>query len=129
MFTHSLIFAMTTQIAAIDGQVLDARTHAVIPFAAVEISGPFTSISREYTDRDGRFAFAALVPGRYVISVDCPGYEPMEFDTPAGVTSTAMTIELNRRKTPSTNIRPTVSVREFTNAESAGKEFDRGRKS
>src|SRR5215831_18433321 len=113
MLTHSLILALVTQLATIEGQVRDARTHNAISLASVEVWSLQTPVDQHYTDRDGRFLIAHLTEGHYTISVSHSGYKPSQVQIDAIATALPLMIEMVRKETSPTDARPTISVREY----------------
>src|SRR4030095_399652 len=64
------------QSGKINGTVKDL-IDTVIPGAHVTVRNETTSETRNVnTDKEGRFKIEALAPGRYVVSVTCPGFKP-----------------------------------------------------
>jgi tetratricopeptide (TPR) repeat protein len=126
MVTHSLIFAMFVQFGGLSGQVRDARTHGAIRMASVELWNSQAPVDRTYTDLDGGFRFAVLGTGHFTVVVNYPEYETsyVQIDAPMA----PIMIELVRKQSSATNLRPSVSVREFRVPKSAREEFDRARK-
>jgi tetratricopeptide (TPR) repeat protein len=127
MLAQSLIFAMLAQVAVISGQVRDARTHSAIAMAAVELWKSQTPVNRQYTDMEGRFHFVVPESGHFTVAVDYPGYEKTyeQID----MSSDVLPIVIELRKTNSgTNLRPSISIREFLVPKNARQEFDRARK-
>jgi hypothetical protein len=60
--------------SAIVGQVSDA-THALVPGAQVTVTNHETGLRRSArTDEAGRFNFPQLKPGRYLVTVEAPGF-------------------------------------------------------
>jgi tetratricopeptide (TPR) repeat protein len=128
MLAQSLIFAMLAQVAVISGQVRDARTHSAIAMAAVELWKSQTPVDLQHTDVEGRFHFAAPEAGHFTVAVDYPGYEKnyLQVDMSPGVFP--IVVELVRKTNSGTNLRPSISVREFLVPKNARQEFDRARK-
>src|SRR5262245_10523683 len=128
MITQSIVFAFLMQIATVDGQVRDARTHVAIPFAKVEISAGQIPIEQQFTDGQGRFHFRYVSSGRYMISVVHSTYEStlVELDVPAS--TFPVIIELARRKTPAASGAPVISLRTLLVPDRARKNFERARK-
>src|SRR5688572_26048666 len=84
MWTPILVFALAAQISAVQGEVRNAQSHEVIPFARVTLSSARTTVDWRYTDQNGRFSFAALPDATYyVLSVDHPAYNSAELEGPA----------------------------------------------
>lgn len=78
------------------GQVVAAQTGAPVAAAKVKIQGAFsskygssnTSIKIErssLTDEAGMFGLRETVAGRYVLSVECPGYKRFEREIELGL--------------------------------------------
>ena len=128
MFTHSLILAIAAQIASIEGQVVDAATHGSIPFARVELLFAQTPLDRQFTDKEGRFAFAKRAAGPYTVSVEYSGYETTSVVVDTLAAKFPVTIELVRKKAPPLSGPGLISVRELTIPERARKEFDLARR-
>jgi hypothetical protein len=113
MLTQSLILALATQLATIEGQVRDARTHAAIPFARIELWRGQIPVDQRYTDADGKFRFAQLASSRYTIAVDYVGYESSSIELDLTSSVFPAMVGLVRKKTAGTNLRPVISVREY----------------
>lgn len=128
MFTHLLVLTMTAQFAAIEGQVRDARTHAPISLATVEIWRMQTPVGQQYTDIDGHFQFA-FADARYTLIVHHTGYEPALIEV-EGSRETPAIVDLVKKKTssPNTSTSPVISLRQFMVPDKARKEFDLARK-
>jgi tetratricopeptide (TPR) repeat protein len=129
MLTQLLPLALAAQLAVttIEGQVRDARTGRGIAAARVELSYAQTPVDSRYSDADGRFRFAHVASGRYKISVHYTGYESssVELELPW---DTFAVVDLTRKRTPSTDVEPVISVRQYLVPKDARKEFDRARK-
>ena len=128
MLTHTLILALLTQFAAIEGQVRDARSYAAIPAAKVELWQGETPIDQTYTDDFGRFHFGHIAGGRFRISAAYSGYDSSFVEIDAAVAARPVIVELARTRTPVTNGQPVVSLREYLLPDGARKEFERARK-
>jgi hypothetical protein len=64
--------------STVGGSVHDA-TKAVIPNAAVTLTGTATNVERKTTtNSDGLFAFPGVVPGPYRITIEAPGMKRFE---------------------------------------------------
>src|SRR5215470_5366552 len=88
-FTISLLFAFSFlsldvtssqsqpgQSGKIHGTVKDPADYP-IPDAQVTVRNGTKGETRNVnTDKEGRFKIEALAPGRYVVSVTCPGFKP-----------------------------------------------------
>jgi predicted Zn-dependent protease len=127
MITHTLIFALLSQVSAIEGEVRDSRTHTPIPFARVELFRSQTPVTRQSTGPDGRFQFGFLPPAHYVIAVDVSGYEPTSMDFESEMSVLPMIIEVTRKRVSPSDQQPVVSINQLM-PKSAMKEFDRARK-
>src|SRR5438132_41284 len=129
MITHMMILTMLTQLSTIEGQVRDARTHAPMACAAVELLRERIPVDRALADRDGRFRFTNLIPDTYAVLVDCFGFETsvVAADLLRGV-DTHIAIDLSAVFKPSLTGPLVVSARDFMVPKNARKEFDRARK-
>src|SRR5256885_8574093 len=121
MLTHSLIIAVVTQFAAIEGQVVDARTHTAIPFARVELSHSKAPVDLQYSNDDGRFHFKRVVDGAYTISVHSTGYESSAVEVDSGAAVSSVIVELVRKRSSQTGVPAVVSVNEYLVPQSARK--------
>jgi tetratricopeptide (TPR) repeat protein len=121
---------LVTQFSGIDGQVLDARTHREIPWATVDVSGSHIPNNREYADRSGRFRFENVQPGRYVLSVESPGYDSakVEIDVVLPQTPARIIVELVRTQKQPEERPQVVPLNQYTMPKTARKEFDSARK-
>jgi hypothetical protein len=68
LLTPSAIFG---QAASLHGQVAD-QSGAVIPGATVTVSGPSGTSSTATTDQGGKYVFAELHPGEYLVRATAP---------------------------------------------------------
>ena len=130
MLTQSLVLMLVMQFSGIDGQVRDARTHREIPAAKVDVSSSRIPVDRQYADGDGRFHFANVQPGSYVISVESPGYNPatVEIDVAHADAPRPVIVELNRTRTQPEQRADVVPVNGYRALKTAQKEFESGRK-
>ncbi len=64
------------QRAAVTGRVVGAEGGEAVPGAAVVLSMEGRPRVGRATDRDGRFAFGGLLPGRFALAATALGYEP-----------------------------------------------------
>ncbi len=62
------------QRAEVAGRVVDAEREAPLAGVHVTLAGPEGTTRGQATDRDGRFAFAGLPPGAYVLTASFLGY-------------------------------------------------------
>ena len=112
MFTESLIFALAAQLITIEGHVVDARTHAGVVLAKVELMRLQTPLDKRYTDADGRFFFGGFPAGPYRIVVESSEYETAAFELDMASAGFPITVELVRKKNlPAINMPPVVSIR------------------
>ncbi|MGB7284252.1 MAG: carboxypeptidase-like regulatory domain-containing protein [Candidatus Acidiferrum sp.] len=73
-------FAQGETTSAIVGEVSDA-SGAGVPDARVTIVNGATGLRRSATtDESGRFSFAQLLPGTYMVRVEAAGFEPQKID-------------------------------------------------
>ena len=72
----ALQFVFTSNL---DGRVFAAGTHDSVPVTRVRLERLGFTIQEVYA-QDGRFQFRDLVPARYTIIVDSPGYETSSSD-------------------------------------------------
>jgi outer membrane receptor for ferrienterochelin and colicin len=64
------------QLAVVRGVVLD--DSGMVPGATVELTDPLGGlIDSQVADTTGRFAFPAVAPGRYLLRVAMPGFQPV----------------------------------------------------
>lgn len=70
-------FVLNAQTVPYTFKVRDSRTGYAVQ-AKIQLAGP-TSVSAE-TDKTGKLT-VALAPGKYEITVDAPGYDPMKWST------------------------------------------------
>jgi len=129
MITTFLLLTFLASGTEIEGQVRDARTHNVIPFASVELFRDNFPVNKQITDRDGRFRFEDSARGVYSVSVAHEDYDPIVLDVnweraEGGV----IQIELRRLPRPKTHTDSVLSARQFTIPKDARREFARGYK-
>jgi len=128
MWTPILVLALAAQISAIQGEVRDAQSHNVIPFAKVTLASARTTVDWRYSDQNGRFDFAGLPAATYyVLSVDHPSYNSVELDGSSLLAALPALIrmELVPREKPLSG--STVSASELSIPKNARKELDRAR--
>ena len=127
MLTPSLILTLITQLAPIEGQVRDARTHAPIRAARIELWHAQVPVALQYTDSDGGFRFSSIPAGNFMISVDHPEYDSSSvvMETPA---PPLVSIELVQKKPVEAGRGRVVTLREFLIPTGAQKEFAIARK-
>jgi tetratricopeptide (TPR) repeat protein len=129
MITQSLIFAVVTQIAAIEGQVRDGRTYDSIPAARVELLRAQTPVAIRYTDAAGRFRFESVHgSGRYSISVASAGFEPAALEVDMFLDSGPIVVALFPKKVAPSRGRNVISIREYMVPKDASKKFETARK-
>src|SRR5580692_247216 len=91
VFLQLRAFAQGETTSAIVGQVSDA-SGAAVPGATVTVHSAETGLQRiATTDDSGRFNFAQLKPGTYMVRVEAQGFEPQQDD--------AVTAGLGQRQT------------------------------
>jgi hypothetical protein len=74
-----LAIAQTTGDAGISGSVKDP-TGSAIPDAALSLTNQDTGVIRmSKSDADGHYRFAAVLPGRYSLKVEAPGFAAATF--------------------------------------------------
>src|SRR5215470_3923477 len=77
-----LIFSITINGQTITGSISGAVTDSnggVIPSATVTLTGEKTGQGRTATtDSEGRFTFAALQPGKFILKVERQGFQTYE---------------------------------------------------
>src|SRR4051812_2091516 len=77
-FLPSLLWAQLPT-ATLNGVVTDPQS-AVVSGAQVILKHPATATTREVvTDNLGRFQFANLAPGVYIVRIEAKGFTPHEF--------------------------------------------------
>jgi tetratricopeptide (TPR) repeat protein len=128
MMTHLLAAVVAAQFAAIEGQVLDARTRVGITLATVELQLSQVPVDLRYTNAEGRFRVASLGYGRYTLKVTYPGYESAVIDLEPPVDGLPISVELTRRKTQALDVEPVISIREYLVPEKVRKEFESARR-
>src|SRR6185295_18313103 len=78
LLTLSVVVSGQTITGSISGTVADS-SGGVIPGATVTLTGEKTGQGRaSATDSEGRFTFAALQPGRFVLKVERQGFQTYE---------------------------------------------------
>src|SRR5438093_4954431 len=78
LLAFSVVVSGQTITGSISGTVTDS-TGGVIPGAAITITGEKTGQARSgTTDSEGRFTFAALQPGSFVLKVERQGFQTYE---------------------------------------------------
>ncbi len=121
---------MAAQVLVIQGEVRNARSHDVSPFAKVVLSSARTTVGTQYTDQHGRFRFPALPDDAYyLLSVDHPSYRTTELDGAALLVApaSALQIDLVPAKSEMPGSAAAVPVAELMMPKGARKEFDRAR--
>ena len=79
---------------AVGGGVEDV-TGAALPGAAVTLTGPSpTDAQTTHSQSDGTFTFAAVAPGRYVLTIELDGFESSKQDVTVGATPLPLRIRL-----------------------------------
>ena len=127
MITNLTIFAMLMQVVSLEGRVRDAQTGKPLQLVRIQLLSRGTPINLEYTDVEGRFRFANVVHGSYMISAVSAGYEARNIEWDVTIPA-PLEIELTRtadRAGPSGSV---VSIRDYLIPGSARKEFERARK-
>jgi hypothetical protein len=106
MITSFLVFAIG--MAQIEGQVFVAGMNETAAYARVALVRSGRVVKLQYANRDGRFRFAGVAPGRYTVSAGAKGYESRgaHVDLASGGSTATVVIELREKRIPST--RPTV---------------------
>lgn len=127
MITQTIALAVLLQSSTITGQVRDARTHAPIAFARVELTNAQIPIQEQFTNNDGTFRFARIEPAEYTIAVNYSGYRGFwtQVDTILG--SAPVIVELVRIRSAAAAPPVVMSLRDYLVPDSARKEFDRAR--
>jgi tetratricopeptide (TPR) repeat protein len=128
MIETVLLVTFFTQAARIEGQVMDARTHAGVAFAAVELRRHNFQTDKQYTDSGGMFHFEAVAPDSYSIWVTHEDYAPAVVDIERMQMASRISIELTRPNPVKTPVEPVLSAKRFMIPENARKEFERGQK-
>src|SRR5688572_19096839 len=130
MWIPTLILALAAQFSVIQGEVRNAQSRDVIPFARVTLSSARTTVESRYTDQNGRFSFTGLPDATYyVLSVDHPSYKSAELDGPSLLVALPALIRMDlvpREQQPSGRA-TAVPVSELQIPKNARKEFDRAR--
>jgi hypothetical protein len=79
MFLHSIAPAQAQSEGTLHGDVVAAADRAALPSATVSLkSTSGTDVRHTATDGAGRFAFAAVRAGEYLITVTSPGFQRRE---------------------------------------------------
>ena len=65
-----------TEAGSIRGRVLATGTDLPLRNARIQATSDVGSAQPVFTDADGRFVIASLVPGRYRVAVTKPGFLP-----------------------------------------------------
>jgi len=92
LFALLIVPSAFGQVASdvLEGQVTDP-SGALIPEAAVHLTGPDGAVRNVMTDTAGRYRFAALAPGTYSLRIVSQGFSPFErtnITVASGVTQT-----------------------------------------
>jgi tetratricopeptide (TPR) repeat protein len=128
MWTPILALALAAQISAIQGEVRDAQSHNVIPFARVTLSSARTTVDWRYADQNGRFYFAGLPDATYyVLSVDHPSYNSVELDGSSLLAALPALIRMELVPREKRISGSAVSASELSIPKNARKELDRAR--
>src|SRR5262245_32121328 len=113
MITNLIFMAMLAQVSTVNGQLRDARTHATIASAKVQLLSEGTPVDLQYTDHDGRFGFINVMPRRYRISAAHPDYDSAVSDVDL-LDSAWLVLEMKRTMKPAPNNVPAiVSLNEY----------------
>src|SRR5262245_10229866 len=72
----ALVLAQSAPRGVIVTGVVQDQTGAVLPDAAVTLSGESTDIRRATADRSGVFRFERIAPGEYDVRSEFPGFTP-----------------------------------------------------
>ena len=79
LLTLSVVVSGQTITGSISGYCRRRSSGGVIPGATVTLTGEKTGQGRtSATDSEGRFTFAALQPGRFVLKVERQGFQTYE---------------------------------------------------
>ena len=88
--------AQSPGAVTIPGRVLAAETGDPIPHARVVLFNDAALLSRDFTDRDGRFVFASLPTGRYHLSVTKAGYAATAVPRPGEASADGVEVRMPR---------------------------------
>src|SRR5437867_12105520 len=127
MITNLAIFAMLMQVVSLEGRVRDAQTGKPLQLVRIQLLSRSTPANLEYTDVEGRFRFANVVPGSYTISAVSAGYEAKNIEWDVTIRG-PLEIELLRKADRADPSSAVVSIRDYLIPGSARKEFERSRK-
>jgi outer membrane receptor protein involved in Fe transport len=85
----SFALALSARAATIEGTVLDP-SGAPVPSARVTLLAPMAPVADRQTDAQGRFVFAGVREGNYVLTAAAPGLSasPVEFEVRGSETRT-----------------------------------------
>jgi outer membrane receptor protein involved in Fe transport len=104
--------------AIVQGQVVAAADGSALPAVTVTLQVPNGESRQATTDASGRFAFAQVVPGRYVVSVSLPGFDPRTLSVelaPREVRALTLRLDLERLNV---NVGVTADVRTLSSTHS-----------
>jgi len=115
------------QLVSIEGHIRDAQTGRPVQLVRVQLLSNGIPNSLEYTDVEGRFRFANVLPGSYTISAAASGYESRTVELNF-VTGFPVEVQLTRTVDRANTADPIISLRDYMIPASARKEFDRARR-
>src|SRR5207249_11427747 len=112
MITNLAIFAMLMQVVSLEGRVRDAQTGKPLQLVRIQLLSRSTPANLEYTDVEGRFRFANVVPGSYTISAVSAGYEAKNIEWDVTIRG-PLEIELLRKADRADPSSAVVSIRDY----------------
>ena len=103
---------MLMQVVSLEGHVRDAQTRKPLQLVRIQLVSRGAPTDLEYTDVEGRFRFANVVPGSYTISAVSAGYEAKTIEWDVTIPG-PLEIQLIRTADRADPSGPVVSVRDY----------------